>query len=74
MSTDPAQRAVPPAGDPTDPADPGGTGGTGATDGHQDVGSQDEAIPPPQLDPEQVDVADIVERAAPAGGDDDANA
>lgn len=71
MSTDPAQRAVPPAGDPADPADPGGTGGT---DGHQDVGSQDEAIPSPQRDPEQVDVADIVERAAPAGGDDDANA
>lgn len=29
------------------------------TDGHQDVGNQNEAIPPPDLNPEHVDVSDL---------------
>lgn len=46
---------------------------TGATDGHQDVGGQNEAIPEPQHDLSSIDVSDIEERPAPTGGDDDAN-
>ncbi len=42
------------------------------TDGHQDVGGQNETIPQPQLDLSSIDVSDIEERPAPAGGDDDA--
>lgn len=47
---------------------------TGATDGHQDVGGQNETIPAPQQEPSAIDVSDIEERPAPDGGDSDANA